>query len=277
MDARQARRRAIPDSMSSTATHHCITPFGHRHEALVPEVPFPRKHHRHPPPVRGRDDLVVAHRAARLDDGRHARLRRSLHAVRQRGRRHRRPAPPRAPGRRPAAPPGAPNRPGSSAPRPRRRSRCPAPARSHSTSYASRRSMQTPERDRSAVVGSRFVTTCHVDSSTPRSSGVCASSPPLTERRASPEFRPLSRPAVRLQHPAVLLVLGQPRQRLFAVIWRDQHLDKQPAHRLDERQVDRPVAGDDAAECRDGVAFVRQPVRLDGRGGDWPGRSGWCA
>ena len=64
------------------------------------EVPFAGEHHREPELVGALDDLLVAHRAARLDDGGDAGRGRGLDAVLERIERVARAAPPRA---RPAA------------------------------------------------------------------------------------------------------------------------------------------------------------------------------
>lgn len=45
---------------------------------LMPEMPYPREDHRHPVGVGRRDGFRIAHRAARLDDGRDPGLRRFL-------------------------------------------------------------------------------------------------------------------------------------------------------------------------------------------------------
>jgi len=51
---------------------------------LVPEMPYPGKDHRHSVTVGGFDDFLVADGAARLNDGRRARLRDFFHAVGER-------------------------------------------------------------------------------------------------------------------------------------------------------------------------------------------------
>ena len=58
--------------------------------ASVPEVPHAGEHHRHAQAVRRRDHLLIAHRAAGLDERCRAVLRRFLHAVREREERVRR-------------------------------------------------------------------------------------------------------------------------------------------------------------------------------------------
>ena len=61
--------RVVPDLQGIPASHR-------RSEALVPEVPHARQHHRQSQLVGRVDHFLIAHRAARLNDRRRARLRR---------------------------------------------------------------------------------------------------------------------------------------------------------------------------------------------------------
>ena len=69
----------------------------------------------------------------------------------------------------------------------------------------------------------------------------------------------------RHHHAAVLLVRGQPGQRIGRVARRNQHLDEQAADLLDEGQIDLAIRGDDRAVGRHRIACKRQPVRLQQR------------
>ena len=116
---------------------------------------------------------------------------------------------------------------------------------------------------RSVSVGCRRVTTCHAASSR---HGHRVSAPAARQQQSASTHEPVAtvcagRPYAD-HHPAVLLVLRHPRQRIGCVSRRGQHLHEERADLLHQRPVDLPVDRDDRPERRHRITRERQPVHV---------------
>ena len=157
------------------------------------------------------DDLLVAHRAAGLDDHRDAGGGGRLDAVGERVERVARARAARGPARRPSSPRSRPTRPGSAGRRRCRRPGRPSPARSRSTSRARRCATRARRRATRSSVGARLVTTRQSS----RAGGEVVRRPARGTRRRSGGSRALGGSGARRLEQAGVLALARsaPRSR----------------------------------------------------------------